>query len=384
MITMPEFVPGLSLNAAFYAEVVAPLLSPWPHAAARLGSGSDVLGFDTERSTDHGWGLRLVVLVDPASVEDAARAIDVGLPDTYRGWPARYGWDDHPVQHHVEVAALSCWLVTQLGVDPTLGLRTIDWLLIPQQTLLELTRGAVYRDDRGQLSRIRKELSEYPDQPWLWMVAAQWRRIAQEEAFVGRCAEVGDDLGSRLVAARLSRELMRLWFLLHRAYWPYSKWFGSAFQRLPDAERLAEALGAALNAAGYGERQAALEAAYGLVADRHNALGITARVDPQTRLFYARPYRVLMADRFAEATLAQVTDPDLAGLPLIGSIDQALDSTDLLDCPRLAKRFESLYACSRPGATSYRPPGTGPDAATQGPDQRTNHRDLPDPQGFHP
>ena len=50
------FQPSLELNAAFYQEIVEPTVRPVPHAAALLGWGSDVLGFDTARSTDHGWG----------------------------------------------------------------------------------------------------------------------------------------------------------------------------------------------------------------------------------------------------------------------------------------------------------------------------------------
>jgi hypothetical protein len=61
--TRATFVPGLQLSRAFYAEAVRPLLDEeFPglrHAAARLGPGSEVLGFDTERSTDHDWGPRL-------------------------------------------------------------------------------------------------------------------------------------------------------------------------------------------------------------------------------------------------------------------------------------------------------------------------------------
>jgi hypothetical protein len=53
------FVPGIRLAGEFYAEVVRPLLeAEFPglaYAAALIGAGSEVLGFDTERSTDHDW-----------------------------------------------------------------------------------------------------------------------------------------------------------------------------------------------------------------------------------------------------------------------------------------------------------------------------------------
>ena len=52
-----RFVPGLELSHACYVEAVAPLLAKhYPsliHSAGRLDTGSEVLGFDTERSMDH-------------------------------------------------------------------------------------------------------------------------------------------------------------------------------------------------------------------------------------------------------------------------------------------------------------------------------------------
>jgi hypothetical protein len=341
---MPSFVPGLRLNAEFYAQVVAPLLAAWPHAAARLGSGSEVLSFDTERSTDHGWGPRLEIFVEDGLVGQVEQVIDDGLPESFAGWPVRYGWDEVLVTHHVTVSTLKAWLTEQLGVDPTSGLSTTDWLLIPQQKLLEVTGGAVFRDDRGALERLRQQLSWYPTQVWIWMLAAQWRRIAEEEAFVGRTAEVGDELGSRLVAARLARELMRMWFLLAQAFWPYTKWFGTAFARLRGSQRLGEALQAALAATEHAERETALTTAYELVAHRHNEVGVTAAVDPHSRPFYMRPYRVLGAERFVEACLDRLDDADLRECPLVGSVDQLADSTDLLSYPERSRRLAALYS----------------------------------------
>jgi hypothetical protein len=54
---------GLELARGHYHDAVAPLVGDRVHSAALLGWGSDVLGFDTERSTDHGWGPRLQVFV---------------------------------------------------------------------------------------------------------------------------------------------------------------------------------------------------------------------------------------------------------------------------------------------------------------------------------
>ena len=67
-----------------------------------------------------------------------------------------------------------------------------------------------------------------------------------------------------------------------------------------------------------------------MAAARHNALRLTDPIDPATRAFHDRPYRVLRADRLAAALLAGITDPRIAALPPIGAIDQFADGTDLL------------------------------------------------------
>jgi hypothetical protein len=122
-----QFVPARELSRAFYGEVVRPLLAERPHAAALLGWGSDVLGYDTARSTDHGWGPRLLVFVERAEVADEVRrALEGALPETFRGWPVRYGWDGAPVAHRVTVTTLPAWLGDFLGVDATAGMSDLD------------------------------------------------------------------------------------------------------------------------------------------------------------------------------------------------------------------------------------------------------------------
>ena len=138
------WVPGSELSRGFYREVVRPLLGTVPHSAGSLGWGSDVLGYDTERSTDHGWGPRLLVFVDGGTdCGRLAAALDAGLPETYAGWPVRFGWDRVPVRHWVTVTTLSSWLQEQVGVDASAEMSTVDWLVTQQQRLLGVVAGAV-------------------------------------------------------------------------------------------------------------------------------------------------------------------------------------------------------------------------------------------------
>lgn len=335
------FVPALELNRDFYREAVRPLLTGIRHAAALLGWGSDVLGYDTQRSTDHGWGPRLLIFVPESAIAGARDALEGRLPDAFRGWPVAYGWDEAVVEQRVEVLTLADWLTGQLGVDPRAGLDARDWLAIPQQQLLGVVRGAVYADFDGELAAVRESLAWYPRDVWLWLLAAQWARIFQEIAFTGRAAEVGDDLGSKIIAGRMAREVMRLWFLQHRRYWPYTKWFGTAFLELPDAAPLAAALDQAVTATDYPDREAGLVTAYKIIAARQNDLGVAEPVEWSIGSYFSRPFQVLTGD-FAETCRSAITDDQLRRLPLVGSVDQFVDSTDALSSATRSRRLRAF------------------------------------------
>ena len=202
----------------------------------------------------------------------------------------------------------------------------------------------MFADDDGRLERLRTALAWYPDPVWRWLLACQWHRLAQEEAFVARTAEVGDDSGSAVTAARLVRDAMRLALLLARRYAPYQKWLGTAFARVAGEDGLAGHLRLALGAREGATREAALAEGYAALARRHNDAGLTAPLDPSPRPYHGRPARVLMADRFTHALLDTIADPGLRGLPLIGGVDQVVDSTDILSAPQQYRRLAVLYA----------------------------------------
>ena len=82
-------------------------------------------------------------------------------------------------------------------------------LTFPQQRSLEFTSGEVYYDSLGQLSKARERFRYYPRDIWLYMMAAQWIRIAQEEALVGRTARLVREIAS--TSSRIARMSSRIW-----------------------------------------------------------------------------------------------------------------------------------------------------------------------------
>lgn len=360
------YVPGLQLAREFYVAVVRPLLSGYfpqvPYAAALLGPGSEVLGFDSQRSVDHDWGPRLQVFLtdeEAGQAEAVTAMLASRLPSSFRGYRVAFPVTPEPggaARHRVQVTGLGPWLTGQIGFDPRGEITPLDWLATPTQRLAEFTAGEVFHDEPGDLTRARARLAWYPRDVWRYVLACQWQRIGQEEAFPGRCAEAGDDLGSVIVTARLARDLMRLALLMHRRYPPYSKWLGTTFARLPGAAGLGASLAAGVSGADWPVREQQMSQAYETVAGWHNELGVTAPLEARVRRFYDRPYQVIEAGRFTAALREAIDDPQIRDLPPTGAVDQFIDSTDAFGRLPFLRRAFALFSGGLPA---------GPAAAQQ-------------------
>ena len=350
---------GLELSRGLYVEAVRPILERrFPgleHAAALLGSGSEVLGFDDETSTDHHWGPRLQLFVrDLAPANQIYDALANELPVEFAGYPTNFGppqedgsrhlvrVEGGPVAHRVDVETVGGFMLEQLGFDPLARLETADWLVTPSQRLLSVTAGGVFSDSVGELTAAREALAWYPHDVWLLAMAGQWRRISQLEHLMGRTGARGDELGSRVISSRLIEDVMRLGFLQERRYAPYPKWFGIAYAQLGRPEQ--PALEAAVAAPSWEEREAALSEAYRLAAQAHNELGVTAELDPEVRQFHGRPFVVPDSNRFVDALRAAVTNPEVRAIEHeAGAINAVSDNTDVLTRPPLWRSLRVLY-----------------------------------------
>ena len=358
---MTAFVPGLELARTLYDEV-RPVLAErgLAHTAALVGPGSDVLGLDDATSTDHDWGPRLQLLLSPddhlAQAADLHEELRHRLPPEVNGWTTRAappasdgtrGLGDAtatgPVDHRVEILTLDALLHRLLGpIDARGPMTAADWLVLPQQQLLSLTAGAVFHDDLG-LAAVRERLRYYPHDVWVYQQAAAWTAIGQDEHLAPRAGMAGDDLGSRLITARVCRTGVQLAFLQERRYAPYDKWLGTALARLDSTAPLRSALAATLAASAWPERQERLVDVLAELVRRHNVLGLTAPLPETPVAFHGRPFEVIDGAVIAGRLAATVTDPDLTRRPLVGGIDLLTASTDLaVDLDRTAE-LRRLY-----------------------------------------
>lgn len=362
---MPDFIPGLDLNERFYHEAVEPLVKAYfpnlQYAAALIGPGSEVNGFDTAMSMDHDWGLHFFLFVkdeDEDQCQPLADMLSHKLPATFAGFPVAISQKSPkpavrvleealtgPILHHITPITLRKFCYRHLGHDVMRSLDVTDWLALAPHAIGETVHGRIFHDGTGELTELRRRLHWYPRDVWLYLLAAGWARIGEEEHLMPRAGYVGSELGSSLIGSRLVRDVMNLCYLMEQQYAPYAKWFGMGFCRLKCGQTLEPMLWAAQRAATWEERQQALARAYEVLAEMHNGLGIGRQMPTVCSGFYDRPFQVIHGETFAESLKDEIRDPVLRGLArdsLVGGVAQWTDSCAVLE--RLAfERVRSLY-----------------------------------------
>jgi len=325
-----DFIHEMELSRRFHYEFVEQVLSRnFPglqYASALIGPGSEVLGFDTEMSTDHDWGPRVLLFLeieDMKLVDEIQYALQINKLDQFYGYTIDL--------NQTLITTLDQFLERSLAINLSTGLQLLDWLTFPSQVLAEIIGGEVFRDDTGRLTDVRKQLHYFPNDIWLLQMAAVWNRIGQEEHLVNRAGYMGDELGSSIIASRIVRDIMNLCFLMERKYAPYPKWFGTAFMELNCANELMPILMNVQSARTWKEREEELCKAYEFLARKHNQLNITEKMTEHVSLFFNRPFKVIQGGNFADSIIKGLKDSTIRKLSqkrLIGAIDQVTDNTD--------------------------------------------------------
>jgi hypothetical protein len=362
---MTKFIHGLQLGEKFFKKIVEPVLEErFPrlkYSAGIIGEGSDVLGFDTKQSTDHDWGPRTQLFISEKDSKKRSEISDYlanNFPLSFLGYSTNYAISSEsgsrvlskqkpgqPINHRVEIYTVKSFFKEYLCIDPFRRLNTLDWLVLSEQKLRTLRSGKLFHDELG-VGKIKGNFHYFPRDVWLYMLACEWKKIGQEEPFVARAGDVGDDLGSKIIASRLAKSIMRLCFLMEKEYVPYSKWFGTAFSQLNCSGRMLPAINKVLLAKKWKKREKHLSEAVEIVAEMHNSLKLTKPIKAKVSSFHNRPYLVIHGDVFANEIKKLIKSAIIKNIPAdIGSVSQLSDTVDLLENNMLLSKLKGLYKC---------------------------------------
>jgi hypothetical protein len=241
------------------------------------------------------------------------------------------------------IHTLDKYLSSYLGTADLDNLTGLDWLSFSEHRLLALTSGKLFSDGLN-IQNILNKLRFYSDDVRLYLIASNWSLIAEEQAYVRRCYDVGDTPGSIMVCGRIADRLMRLAFLYYEKYAPYSKWFGTAFLKLPIDENIKRSISYSIEATDIDKRENHIVTAQKLMADLHNKSGLTEPVDVQIETYYERKIKVIFADKIATAVMNKLSGTEFERYPLIGTLSGVPNFTNIFDDPARQKNIKMLYS----------------------------------------
>ena len=362
---MSKFIKGMELCKNFFnncaKRIIEDNFPDLKYSAGLIGYGSDVLGYDDAVSTDHMWGPRFYLFLTKADIDKKDRifkTLSENLPYTYEGYSVNFTKPDpndcgvqHPefistgnVNPLIFIQTFDDYLMEQLGTFDLDNIKAYEWLAFSEHRLLSLVSGNFFVDEL-HCTEIISKIKYYPKDVKLYLIASSWENISSEQAFVKRCGECGDEIGSRIICSRICERLMRLCFLYKDTYAPYSKWFGTAFSKLDIDNKIKQVINIALSANNLVEREKNLVEAQALIADLHNASEITEFVDFKIENYFGRDIKVIFADKFAEATTKKLKGTAFENVPLIGTLSQIGGISSIVDdvTPEIKKVSIKLY-----------------------------------------
>ncbi len=247
---------GMEMARAYWEQYGREMLSGFPEiegrvAAGLCGSGSECLGYDDEISGDHDFEPGFCLFLP--GEEEVDRRAAFRLERAYAALPKEFmGHRRAPMSpvggNRHGVIRLSDFLREKTGREDG-RLSALDWLRVPEQSLLEMTGGEIWQDPDGRMTRIRQELSFLPEDIRLRKLSGELLIMNQSGQYnYRRCLDHGETGAALLAAGEFVRAGIHVLALLDRQYMPYYKWAFRALrergeERAEQARKLEEMLG---------------------------------------------------------------------------------------------------------------------------------------------
>ena len=217
-----------------------------PHLAAGLfGGGSECFGYDDEVSRDHDFEPGFCLFLPGEDVVDRRSAFL--LERAYAKLPREFAGLRRSLLQPVGGARRGVlrtgeFFAEKIG-SPDGALTPAQWLTVPQQALAECTNGAVFFDNRGEVTAIRESLAFFPEDVRRKKLAGHLLLMAQAGQYnYQRCLRHGETGAAQLAVDEFVRSAMAAVFLLNGRYQPYYKWSFRGLRSLPKLSLLAELL----------------------------------------------------------------------------------------------------------------------------------------------
>ena len=206
-----------------------------------FGEGSECYGFDDEVSCDHDFEPAFCVFIpDDVNLVSEKRAFELErayskLPKEFLGYKrqnvAPVGGQRHGVIRTGE------FFEKKIG-KKSRPLSLNEWVTIPSFYLSECTNGEIFDDYYGEVSNIRRYLSNMPKDATLKKLAGHLLLAAQSGQYnYPRCIEHKETGSAQMAAFEFVKNVLASIFLLNDKHMPYYKW---QFRTLTDLPKLSE------------------------------------------------------------------------------------------------------------------------------------------------
>ena len=233
---------GIELSRSFFEEYGMPMLKEkfsdvLPLLAVGLvGSGSECFGFDDETSKDHDFEAGFCIFLPDESIVD--RKTEFALERAYSKLPSEFMGIKRSALSPVGgnrrgVIRLNEFLKGKTGSD-TAMLSLSEWLLVPEQSLAEVTNGCIFFDGFGELTKIRENLRYMPCDVRAKKIAGELLLMGQSGQYnYLRCVKRNELAAAQLAVFEFVKSAIHVIFLLNKVYMPYYKWSFRALRELP-------------------------------------------------------------------------------------------------------------------------------------------------------
>ena len=205
-------------------------------AVGLVGGGSECLGFDDEVSTDHDFEPGFCIFLPDEETVDRRTAFL--LERAYAKLPKEFmGFIRSPLNpvggNRHGVIRMEDFFLEKVGSrDGRLSLG--QWFSVPEQGLLEATSGAVFFDNLGKFSEIRKRLGYFPEDIRLKKLSGHLLLMAQSGQYnYNRCILRGNTAAAQMAVFEFTKSALHTIYLLNRTYMPYYKWSFRGLEGLP-------------------------------------------------------------------------------------------------------------------------------------------------------